>query len=110
MLPSQEERTQHFRHVVDRYLAFANEHPDYCFASTLEGLTDKYNTSFLHSLFDFLGEPLTGRLRRLATASAVRQKLKDWNEERHTRRIRRIENGSVVIETREYAFTRASPG
>ncbi|KAL1527184.1 hypothetical protein AB1Y20_015863 [Prymnesium parvum] len=106
LLKSHSERLHHFSVVVKHYLDYAGTHPDYCFASTLEGVTDKYNTTHLYNLFAFLEEPLTGRIRRLATARAQRQKLKDWSEERHTRRIyKRLANGSLVVETKDFAFT-----
>ena len=99
------QRLRHFQHVVDSYLGYVRANPDHSFASTLEGITDKYNTSHLLDLFRFLDEPLTGPTRRTATSQTL--KLNDWSEERHKRRIKRIDgNGSVSIETREYAFTK----
>lgn len=100
-------RIKHFAAVVDRYLKYVGTHSQYCFASTLEGITDKYNTSHLYSLFAFLGEELTGKIRRTATARASRQKLQDWTEEKHVRLIKKLnENGTQVVEKKEYAFTK----
>ena len=99
------QRLRHFQHVVDSYLAYTRAHPDHSFATTLEGITDKYNTSHLLDLFQFLDEPLTGLTRRAATSQSL--KLNDWSEERHKRRIKKVDaNGTVVVETKEYAFTK----
>ena len=56
----------------------------------------------LDELFQFLGEPLTAEMRSIAREDPG---LRDWSEETHTRRlIRRLANGTVVSETKEYAY------
>lgn len=99
-----QERLQHFERVVRSYSNYTRTHPDHSFASTLEGLTNRTDDTQLRRLFEFLNEPLTSKLRRIARSHLT---LHDWAEERHTRRIRRVdEKGNLVVETKEYAFTR----
>lgn len=85
-----------FTKIRQQYWDYAAQHPDYAFATTLEGLTDRHNTTEVESLFRFLREPLTSRLRRVARSHMV---LHDWVEDRHTRRIiERIKaaNGTTI--------------
>lgn len=49
------------------------------------------------------GEPLTPKLIKTATSRIT---LYDWAEEKHRRRIKhRNADGTVTIETKDYAFT-----
>ena len=53
-------------------------------------------------LFRWLGEELTPSLRSTAISHLH---LRDWSEETHARRVRvELPNGTVVYETRAYAF------
>ena len=64
------------------------------------GLTDRRLQ--LDRLFEFLGEPLTPEVH---TAAREDPQLHDWKEETHTRRFaRRLPNGTVVYETKQYAY------
>jgi hypothetical protein len=91
-----------FVSLIGRFSEYAAAHSDFAFATTLEGITDRNNQSQLEDLFRFLEEPLSPRLRKMAYG---RGGLRDWTEERHTRRIRRtLSNGSVVVEAVEYAW------
>jgi len=91
-----------FGSLISRFSRYAAAHPDYSFATTLEGVTDKSNQSQLEALFRFLDEPLTPRLRKMAYG---RGGLQDWTEERHKRRIKRtLSNGTVVVDAVEYAW------
>jgi hypothetical protein len=100
---NQTQRVSHFGHVVQRYASYVREHPTHAFATTLEGLTDRYNTSEVEGLFRFLGVRLTPRLRRVARSHMV---LQDWAEESHTRRIEhRAANGTLLrVEYKSFAF------
>ena len=56
----------------------------------------------LGRLFRWLGEELTTSLRSTAISHLH---LRDWSEETHARRVRvELPNGTVVYETRAYAF------
>ena len=100
---SANETSAHFAAVVRRYDSYVAAHPDHAFRTTLEGLTLRQNQTQVTRLFDFLGERLTPRLRKLARTRLV---LRDWSEETHQRRIKRVaDDGTVVVEKKGYAFS-----
>ena len=91
---------------MQTYRNYTKLHPDYSFGSTLEGLTNRSNSAALSKLFRFLDVPFTNKLRRVALSYLA---LHDWSEERHRRRMRRVdESGKLVVETRDYAFVRSA--
>lgn len=91
-----------FRGMVSLFEAYTVKHPDYTYATTLEGITNRSDVSQLQGLFDFLGERLTLKVRRLAYQ---RSGLRDWVEETHMRSIKVVkEDGSVVVEKKAYAW------
>ena len=56
----------------------------------------------------FLGEPLTPRLKKVARSHLP---LRDWVEERTTRRVTvRAANGTVLVERRQYRVERRRAG
>ena len=100
---SANETSAHFAAVVRRYDSYVAAHPDHAFRTTLEGLTLRQNQTQVTRLFDFLGERLTPRLRKLARTRLV---LRDWSEETHQRRIKRVaDDGTVGVEKKGYAFS-----
>lgn len=102
-LVNRSDRIAHFAKTVRRFGDYVVRHPHYTFATTLEGLTDRHNTTELEALFRFLNVRLTPRLRRVARSHMV---LHDWVQERHTRRVElRAANGTLLhVERRQYAF------
>ena len=123
-----------FERVVARYRAYAWRNPQHAVFTTIEGLTSpprswretsrscalrlvqsaggtSRNDSVdatdcveadLGRLFRWLGEELTPSLRSTAISHLH---LRDWSEETHARRVRvELPNGTVVYETRAYAF------
>ena len=103
--PDRAERLQRITHATSLYRAYARAHPDHAIVTTLEGLTDRADsTGELAALFKFLGESLSTKLKKLARSH---QPLHDWAEERHTRRITvRAANGTVLgVERRSYKYT-----
>lgn len=91
-----------FTRIIERFRRYAAENPEHAYATTLEGVTDQKNQTQLEGLFNFLGETLTPQLRKMAHNRGV---LKDWSEEHHTRRIKKVlENGTVMVDTVQYAW------
>ena len=77
--------------AVNRYQAYATRHPQHAFVTTLDGLTDRNDTSGeIARLFEFLGEPLTPALKKVARSHIP---LYDWVEERHVKLV--TVNGTV---------------
>ena len=123
-----------FERVVARYRAYAWRNPQHAVFTTIEGLTSPPRSwretsrscalrlvqsaggtprndsgdatdcveADLGRLFRWLGEELTPSLRSTAISHLH---LRDWSEETHARRVRvELPNGTVVYETRAYAF------
>ena len=123
-----------FERVVARYRAYAWRNPQHAMFTTIEGLTSPPRSwretsrscalrlvqsaggtprdgsvdatdcveADLGRLFRWLGEELTTSLRSTAISHLH---LRDWSEETHARRVRvELPNGTVVYETRAYAF------
>ena len=123
-----------FERVVARYRAYAWRNPQHAMFTTIEGLTSPLRSwretsrscalrlvqsaggtsragsvdatdcleADLGRLFRWLGEELTTSLRSTAISHLH---LRDWSEETHARRVRvELPNGTVVYETRAYAF------
>ena len=123
-----------FERVVARYRAYAWRNPQHAVFTTIEGLTSPPRSwretsrscalrlvqsaggtprndsgdatdcveADLGRLFRWLGEELTPSLRSTAMSHLH---LRDWSEETHARRVRvELPNGTVVYETRSYAW------
>ena len=74
--PEHAARFARISQAAARYRAYAREHPDHAFATTLEGLTDSSDASGeLAGLFRFLDEPLTTKLKKVAHSHLP---LYDW--------------------------------
>ena len=79
--PSRSERVERITGAAERYRAYVQGHPDHAFSTTLEGITDREDKAGeLAGLFRFLGEPLTGRVKKVARSNP---QLRDWAECAH---------------------------
>jgi len=96
---SRNQTESNFENVVSRFRAYPLRHPDHAFATTIEGLTNRSDPSQLQGLFDFLGERLTPKLRKVAWS---RLPLHDYTEETRKRIVRSTNpSGSVQRVTTE---------
>ena len=90
---SRNQTEYNFENVVGRFRSYPLRHPDHAFATTIEGLTNRSDSSQLQGLFDFLGERLTPKLRKVAWS---RLPLHDYTEEMRKRVVRSVNPGGPV--------------